>query len=474
MQRLIIKKEITSALRETRIRVAGGFLIVLMLIAVVVGRQGQSQLQQEREQAQAEMYDTWVNQGQKHPHSAAHYGQFAFKPKPVLSFLDTGLDNFTGVSVFLEAHKQNEVLFSAAQDSNSMTRFGEMTAALILQVLIPLLIIFLTFNIFSKEREEGTLKMIHAQGVAMRDLLLGKVWGTYILVLLVLIPVMGLAYLLRDQGSTVLDPQTSAKFLVVVVAYALYFLAFVLMSVLVSAFVRRSSVSLLTLLGIWIAACVIVPKATANLASKIYPTPSQFEFRNTIAELVENGIDGHNPSDSRLESLKQATLAQYNVETIDDLPVNWSGIAMQAGEEYTDQVYDQEFSKVEAIFKRQNRLAEWVGFVNPYLAIRHLSMGLSGTDFHHHVTFARAAENYRRGFVKKMNKDMEVNHKPDLAYGDYNVGKEMWASIGPFSYALPSVPDVISMQRISVAALMVWIFGLISLVYAYAPKISRL
>ncbi|HAA12485.1 MAG TPA: hypothetical protein DCE41_12605, partial [Cytophagales bacterium] len=166
MLRLVIKKEFMTALRDVRLQVSGAILIVLMLTAVLVGKQGQKQIQTEREKAQSAMYDTWLNQGEKHPHSAAHYGMFAFKPKPVLSFLDVGLDNYTGVSVFLEAHRQNEVLFSAAQDSNGMTRFGEMTAALILQVLLPLLIIFLTFNIFSREREEGTLRLIHAQGLS--------------------------------------------------------------------------------------------------------------------------------------------------------------------------------------------------------------------------------------------------------------------------------------------------------------------
>ena len=113
--------------------------------------------------------------------------------------------------------------------------------------------------------------------------------------------------------------------------------------------------------------------------------------------------------------MKQEVLDQYGVSTIDELPVNWSGIAMQAGEEYTDQVYDAEFTKIENIFSRQNRFSEWAGFINPYMAIRNISMALAGTDFHHHVTFAKAAEDYRRNFVKKMNKDMEVNHKPGVA-----------------------------------------------------------
>ena len=474
MLKLVIRKEFLSAIRDVRLQVSGGILIVLMLTAVLVGKQGQKEIQQERERAQTEMYDQWVNQGEKHPHSAAHYGQFAFKPKPVLSFLDIGLDNYTGISVFLEAHKQNEILFSAAQDSNGMTRFGEMTAALILQVLLPILIIFLTFNIFSKEREEGTLKLIHAQGISMKQLFLGKAVGTYLMVLLLFVPIIVLAFLLLDQPSVIIDAGVTVKFMWLTLGYALYFLVFVLLCVLVSAFAKNSGYALLTLLGLWIAACIILPKATANLADKIYPTPSQFEFKNTIRNKVKNGIDGHNPSDTRLASLKQEVLDQYGVETIEELPVNWSGIAMQAGEEYTDQVYDAEFTNIEQIFNRQNRLSEWAGFINPYLAIRNLSMALAGTDFHHHVTFARAAEDYRRGFVKKLNKDMEVNHKPGIAYGDYNLGEEMWASIDPFRYELPDVSTILSRNWRSIGALAFWLFGLLLVAAAYSPKISRL
>ena len=471
---LIIKKEFLSALRDVRLQISGGFLIILMLTAVIVGRQGQKRIQEERFKAQSAMYDKWVNQGQKHPHSAAHYGQFAFKPKPVLSFVDMGLDNYTGISVFLEAHKQHEVMFSAAQDSNSMTRFGELTIALILKVLLPLLIIFLTFNTFSKEREEGTLKLIHAQGLSMRQLLMGKVWGTYLMVLLIFLPIFVLAYAFLDQESALHSSGVTAKFFLLTLVYAAYFLIFVFLCVLISAFSKSSGFSLLTLLGLWIAACVIMPKATANLADKLYPAPSQFEFKQTIQEKVRNGIDGHNPSDARLASLKQEVLNEYGVQTIEELPVNWSGIAMQAGEEYTDQVYDSEFAKIENVFQRQNNVSVWAGFVNPYLAVSNLSMALSGTDFEHHMAFARAAENYRRGFVKIMNKDMEVNHKPGMAYGDYKVGKAMWESIEPFGYELPGPGEVLLNQLPSLLAMIFWLTGLFVLSILYSSKISIL
>lgn len=474
MLKLIIKKECLTAFRDVRLQVSAVILLILMTTAVLVGKEGQKLIQEEREEAQAAMYDQWLDQGNKHPHSAAHFGQFAFKPKPVLSFLDVGLDNYTGVSIFLEAHKQNEVLFSGAQDSNGMSRFGELTVALVFQVFLPLLIVFLAFNVFTKEREDGTLKLVHAQGLPMRKLLMGKVWGTYLMVLLIYLPIVLLAYLMLDQQSANLDPGITMKFIALVVLYAVYFLVFVLFCVLVSAFAKSSGFSLLTLLGLWIVSCVILPKATTNLADKVYPTPSQFEFRKTIKDKVKNGIDGHNPSDVRLAALKQQVLDEYGASTIEELPVNWSGIAMQAGEEYTDQVYDQEFSRIEEIFKRQNKLSEWVAFVNPYLAARHLSMALAGTDFHHHVAFARAAENYRRFFVKKMNKDMELNHKPGVAYSDYNVGREFWGSISPFDYQLPSTATILSVQWRNIAALVFWLVILLSIAYTYARKIPKL
>ena len=471
---LIIKKEFLSAFRDVRLQISGGFLIILMLTAVIVGRQGQKRIQEERLKAQSAMYDKWVNQGEKHPHSAAHYGQFAFKPKPVLSFVDIGLDNYTGISVFLEAHKQHEVMFSAAQDSNSMTRFGELTIALILKVLLPLLIIFLTFNTFSKEREEGTLKLIHAQGISMRKLLMGKVWGTYLMVLLIFLPIFIFAYVFLNQESAIHSSGVTAKFFLLNLVYAVYFLIFVFLCVLISAFSRSSGFSLLTLLGLWIAACIIMPKATTNLADKLYPTPSQFEFKRTIQEKVRNGIDGHNPRDTRLASLKQEVLNEYKVETIEELPVNWSGIAMQAGEEYTAQVYDSEFAKIENVFEQQNNVSVWAGFVNPYLAVSNLSMAFAGTDFQHHMVFAKAAENYRRDFVKIMNKDMEVNHKPGIAYGDYKVGKAMWQSIEPFGYELPGPGQVLLKQLPSVLALIFWLSGLFVISIIYSPKISKL
>ena len=60
---------------------------------------------------------------------------YAFKPKSPLAMVDTGVDPYIGVAVWLEAHKQNEFKFRPAQDRTAVQRFGEMTGAEVLQLL---------------------------------------------------------------------------------------------------------------------------------------------------------------------------------------------------------------------------------------------------------------------------------------------------------------------------------------------------
>jgi ABC-2 type transport system permease protein len=57
---------------------------------------------------------------------------YAFKPRLPLSFVDTGMDSFTGAAIWGEAHYQNPSRFRPAEDGTALQRFGELTAALVL------------------------------------------------------------------------------------------------------------------------------------------------------------------------------------------------------------------------------------------------------------------------------------------------------------------------------------------------------
>ena len=143
---------------------------------------------------------TWLDQGDKNPHSAAHFGRYAFKPSPALAYVDRGLDAYLGTTVWLEAHWQNPFELRPAEDRTALQRFGDLTAALVLQLLIPLFIVLLAFPTFAGERESGTLRLLLSAGAEPRQLALGKAMGLAGALFVVLVPAALLGGLLLVVG----------------------------------------------------------------------------------------------------------------------------------------------------------------------------------------------------------------------------------------------------------------------------------
>lgn len=455
IRQLIARNEFTQTLRDRRFVMAGGVVLLLLLVAAWTGFRNYQSLADKREKANQTARAAWLSQPEKNPHSAAHYGTFAFRPKSDLSFLDTGLDTYTGASVYLEGHRQNDTKFSAAEDATVLIRFGEMTVAFVLQLLIPLLIIFLCFSTFTREREENTLKLLVSQGASMADLYWGKVLGFSRVVGLVVGPSLLLAGGLLF-AQTGFQPTTDSLLRLALFAliYAFYFFLFVAGSLFVSARSESSRGSLLTLLGVWIVACVLLPKATANLGESLFSIPSSYAFNRQIHKDGEKGIDGHNPSSARAKELEKKILAQYGVDSVSKLPVNFDGIVMQEGEKYTSLVYQKHFGALQEQFQKQNSLATVVGFLNPYLAVRDLSMGLSGSDYEHFLDFKAKAEQYRFGLVEGLNNEMKTFSKT----GDWDkkVSRDFWTKTPDFTYQLPSVGWALGRHALSGLALLLF------------------
>ncbi|MGC4083522.1 MAG: hypothetical protein QM736_15780 [Vicinamibacterales bacterium] len=104
----IARKEFTEYVRDGRFRVLGALVLAVAVAALAAGWRQYSDVQRQHAKAQAATRAQWLQQGNKNPHSAAHYGVYAFKPKSRLALFDTGVDSYVGVAAWLEAHKQNE------------------------------------------------------------------------------------------------------------------------------------------------------------------------------------------------------------------------------------------------------------------------------------------------------------------------------------------------------------------------------
>ena len=290
-------------------------------------------------------------------------------------------------------------------------------------------------------------------GVAPRDLVVGKAVGVAAALGLILIPstLVGVAALsYTSEFAGLLADLPRAAFLTAVCL--VYFATFVAISLGVSAHVRSSRTALVTLLVFWFVNSLIVTRAAADLVAWLHPTPSAVEFQRALEQ------DLSNPDEMRvrLERRRQDLMRQYHADSMAAVPVNFSGISLQEGEEHGNEVFDAHYGRLFETYGAQNRAFQWVGIVAPMLPIRSLSMALAGTDFAHHREFVIASEGYRRGIQRVMNDDIARNAKPGVAYV---ADAALWSKVPVFSYELPSVWWALGEAAPSLIVLFTWLIA---------------
>jgi len=457
MIRTIAAKEFKELLRDGRFRWSGAVVFALLFLSLGHGWRQHRELEAQHAAAQQLTREQWLDQGEKNPHSAAHYGIYAFKPQAPLAFVDDGVQPYVGTVSWLEAHNQNDFIYRPAQDATPVQRFGELTAALVLQLLVPLLIILLAFSTFAGERESGTLRQLLSLGVPGHKLAAGKALGVSSALALLIVPaaIVGAIALALGAGSEVLASD-APRVALLGLAYLSYFALITGVVLTVSASAPNARIALVVLLGFWIVNGLVAPRAAADLSQRMYPTPTSFEFESDIRAAIANGIDGHDPTDVRRAALLEETLAEYGVERAEDLPVNFAGIQFQSGEEHANGVYDHFYGQLWDTWERQSRFHQVAAVFAPALAIRSLSMGLAGTDFAQHRHFAVAAEDYRRLLNREMNLDIAQNSRPGETY---LAGPDLWAAIPDFTYEPPSAQWVLAGQRVSLLVLIGWMLA---------------
>jgi ABC-2 type transport system permease protein len=457
MMARIARKELLEMTRDGRFRWAGVIVFALLSAALVMGWRHHSDVTGELRIAKRLDEQQWLKQGERNPHSAAHFGKYAFKPLTPVSFLDRGVNSYLGIAVWLEAHYQNPFRFRPAEDSTALRRFGELTAAVTLQLLIPLVIILLTFGAFAGEREAGTLRQLLSLGVDKTAIAFGKALGVAGALTLLLVPAVFIGVGALALAATDVDGETGGwgRFGVLCAVYLLYFGVFVGVALAVSATARTARLALLVLLAFWIVNGLIAPRAAADLAQTAYPAPTQTEFWDAVRKDMSEGIDGHDPSNRRTEEAKRALLALYKVDKVEDLPINFSGWSLQQGEEYGNKVFDNRYGELWDLFARQNRIHDIAAFAAPLLAVRALSMSLAGTDFHHHSHFAVSAENYRRMLNKMMNEDYMYNSRG--VDPSYVANESLWSRVPEFQYQLPGAGWALRSQALPIALLSLWL-----------------
>jgi ABC-2 type transport system permease protein len=455
----IARKEFVEMTRDGRFRLSAVVVALLLAAALLTGWRHWRDVSAQHAAATRVTREHWLQQPAKNPHSAAHYGVYAFKPKPPLAFADRGVDGYVGTYTWLEAHRQNEYRGRPAQDATPAARFGEWTAAAVLQLLIPLLIVMLAFPAFAGERDRGTLRQLASLGVPPARLAAGKALGVGGALALLLVPaaLAGALALVLAGGDGAVGARlgdTLARIAALAVGYLAYFSAFLAVALAVSTRARTARAALVALIAFWAVNALAAPRVAAAVARAAAPTPTALAFSVGLERAMSSDPHGLS-SEQRAAQFRDSVLAAYGVVSVDHLPVNFAGLALDEGERHGDRVFDAQYGALYDRWRTQERVRSAVAVASPLLAVRALSMGLAGTDFEQHRHFQAAAERYRRDLMHRMNRAMAERGR--TADGSApNADATLWASVPPFAYEMPGAGWVLARQGANVAVLAGW------------------
>ena len=151
---------------------------------------------------------------------------------------------------------------------------GHFDLAFVLVYLLPLLIFALSYNLLSGEKEDGTLRLLLSQPLALPTLVAGKiaVRAAVLLGAAVLVP---LVVLLVARPQALASPGATLWWALLVGAYALFWFTAV---VAVNAFGRSSATNAMVLIIGWVVLVLVVPVLLNIAVTQASPAPSRAEL----------------------------------------------------------------------------------------------------------------------------------------------------------------------------------------------------
>jgi ABC-2 type transport system permease protein len=457
---LVIKKEWKEIFRTAKVVWMLTGIILLLLLSCYNGYTyyvSHSRLLNESQQV---TYQQFISQGNKNPHLGAHFGFYAYKPTADMAIIENGIEDYTGNSFYLEPHKRGIIQFKEASDATGLRSFGFLNIGYFAEFILPLFIFLICHNIFSKEWENGTMKMILSSKASTRQIFLGKLLTCLLMALgiLCLISIITLALLLREKGMVYLSsilPCYSSY----IAGLTLFVVIITIIGVSVSLLTRSSTLSLVLLSGFWLLGVFLIPRLAGEISKHIYPATTSLAFENQTFREKQYGVNGEGTKDERREELLKSTLQQYHVQRIEQLPVYFIPITIEYFEESDGKVMDRAYNAVEQNQYRQDRTVLASALLSPFLAFRDFSMHITATDMDTHNDFSEKAELHRRKIGVLVD---EFYQKNTEATNDF------WKTVPQFTYTAPGIGWRLSKATAAIAILLGWtLFSVLLMVFSY-------
>jgi ABC-type transport system involved in multi-copper enzyme maturation permease subunit len=405
----LVTKELKSILQSPKFGVTFAICALLILVSVYTGVQDY--------RAAEKSYQTAVRLADDQAREAVSWRHFRYQvlrqPDPMRVFV-AGLSSDIGRWSAIATGQAVKLRHSAYSDDPIFALFRMVDFAFVVQIVFSLLAILFTYDAVSGERESGTLKLIFAHGVSRATYLTAKCLGVWLgLVVPITIPIL-LSLLLVLMLGVPLTGLHWAKLATLMGFSLLFFALFIVLGVFVSTLTRRSSVSFLVALVIWVAFVLIIPRVGMMAAGQLVRVPRVAEIEGQRDGFAKDLWRTHyeEMEERWMEDRRRAEAAG---EDPDSEAAMWERMQREDAlfKKVEGEIEAYEARLLEALRRRkeqQRRLAFTLSRLSPASAYQLAAMNLAGTDVGLKSRYEDAMSAYREdwaGFVTQKQAETE-------------------------------------------------------------------
>jgi ABC-type transport system involved in multi-copper enzyme maturation permease subunit len=314
----------------------------------------------------------------------------------------------------------------------------------IVAIVMSLVALIFAYDAVSGEKEDGTLKLMLANGLARPKVVLAKLagGGATLLVPFVLSLTVGLLVILARPGIAWKGQDWGALALVTL-GTALYVMFFYGLGVFISSCHHSSSASIMTSLLAWVLLVLVVPNLSPYAASFFVPTPSRIQVEREAARLGDTDRDelGRKLQAERMRELvaKYPILTERLTEAekkrlMEQDPAareafEASTKAVQAAWDEANRIQSEKMAAVrrEAALKEeaQTKLARTISMVSPLAVFTYAATDLTSTGLRNQDHFGRLSGLWGRDFGEYMRKKVADLQAKDPTVDWWNTAVDM-------------------------------------------------
>jgi ABC-2 type transport system permease protein len=312
---------------------------------------------------------------------------------------------------------------------------GAFDLAFVVIFIMPLLMIVLSYDVLSDDRESGRLGLLLSQPISIRQLVTARLKvrfgavGTIVLIT----SLIGLFAGSAGDSISARLPYMGVWLLI----SASYFLVWAAVIIWAISLNIKGETTALLLAGLWIANGLVGPASVSAAAESLYPTPSRLAFLSeareassaaykTQADIMQGMLLDHPDLTAENYSIPEYIRTAFLVnKTVDEAVVPVLA----------------RFDEVQA--ERRQFLAK-LQYVSPAVLTLQLFNLAAGTNLERHLTFEQQVRDFKQSIAEEVEGNVLAGERLKLAEYD---------RLPQFSHALPTLGEVITRAAIPICFL---------------------